>query len=108
MDLIITDTNSNDDSSGKAFGLSGNNYLYLLGTLMGSIILFMIFYHHYELGVLISLSFSFPLFVLGIVVLLLLVEGKPKGYALDFLENLLSSGNWSLEKKIDIQHPFKS
>lgn len=108
MELIVTDTNSSNDSTGKAFGLSGNNYLYPLCSFMGSAVMFMLFYQGFESSLLTSLLFSLPVFLLGTLFMLFLVEGKPRGYAEDFIENLMHGGNWT--KSIDTQpkHPTRS
>ncbi|OGV39506.1 MAG: hypothetical protein A2X48_12785 [Lentisphaerae bacterium GWF2_49_21] len=38
-DLVVTNTNSANDSEGMAFGLSGNLFVYLLGSMILSILL---------------------------------------------------------------------
>ncbi|MDD3179504.1 MAG: hypothetical protein PHQ04_04050 [Opitutaceae bacterium] len=94
MDLRFTDTNSSDDTAGRAFGLDGNLYLPVVVTGVGGLGLF---------GLL-GLVIRFPLTVAGVVAMvpcaltllwvLLLRRGKPAGYDRDKLEDLIGSGHF--------------
>lgn len=95
MEPRITDTNSGDDSRGRAFGLDGNLYLPLVAAVVGSIGLF----------ALLALLFRVPWPVSGPVAgvplaatlawALALKHGKPRGYDRDRIEQALGLGDFS-------------
>lgn len=105
-ELIITDTNSSEDSDGKAFGLSGNNYLYPAISLMVSLILFGMMFYGIEFELTTTILLSLPPFVLTTAYMWFLKEGKPTGYALDFFENLLFGSSWTLNPHNQPKNPL--
>lgn len=94
-ELRHTETNSADDSAGRAFGLEGNLYLPVLLALMGGLVLFAI------LGVLLRLNYGVAASMTGlpvvavIVWVLFLKQGKPTGYDRDLIEEWLGGGNFT-------------
>ncbi len=93
--LRHTETNSADDSAGRAFGLDGNLYLPVLLAVLGAGTLFAI------LGVLLRIN---TIVAGGLVALplaavlswvLLLKQGQPAGYDRDLIEHWLGGGNFT-------------
>jgi len=94
MDLRFTDTNSSDDTAGRAFGLDGNLYLPVVLTGVGGIGLFGI------LALVIRMPYAAagPIAVLPCTLtllwVLLLRRGKPAGYDRDKIEDLVAGGHF--------------
>ncbi len=94
-DLRQTETNSADDTSGRAFGLDGNLYLPVLLALLAALVIFA------GLGVVLHVSYSVaggiaagPLLVVSGWVLLL-KQGRPAGYDRDLVEYLFGGGDFT-------------
>lgn len=94
-ELKHTETNAADDSSGRAFGLDGNLYLPVLLTVLGALALFAV------LGILVRVPYVLAAAVTGaplatvIAWVLLLKQGKPRGYDRDVIEQWLGGGNFT-------------
>jgi hypothetical protein len=95
MELRLTETNSADDSPGRAFGLEGNLYLPVVLTSFGAFGLF---------GILTLLLRANVLLAGGVCALPLagvvlwagfLRHGKPSGYDLDFVEQFIGGGSFT-------------
>ena len=81
--------NAGRESKPMAWRLEGGEAIWIAGSLGGSILLFRLFYGAWNWGVMTSVAFAaLPFFVVGVIVLIL-VNGKPKHYALEFAEWLL-------------------
>jgi hypothetical protein len=94
-ELRHIETNSADDSSGRAFGLEGNLYLPVLLALMSGLVLFAV------LGVLLGINYGVAATITGLPVaaviawVLFLKQGKPKGYDRDLIEQWLGGTNFT-------------
>jgi hypothetical protein len=67
-ELRITDTNSVNDSKGRALGLEGNDFLYVIGGFVAAFACYLV---------------------------LLFRHNKPDGYAEDFFDQLVTGEGWS-------------
>jgi len=105
--LTTTNTNSADDSEGRVFGLTGQNYLFPVIALVVSVGLFALCFLGLNLDIGMSLLFSCPVVGVCVAYTLLLKEGKPKGYAEDFLDNICFGSNWGpkIQHLQQYQHP---
>ncbi len=93
MDLRLTDTNSSDDSPGRAFGLDGNFYLPVVVAAIGSIGLFGLLALLLQVPWIIAGLFAgIPLGV-TLAWAVLLKQGRPRGYPRDKFEDILGMGD---------------
>ena len=94
-ELRITDTNSSNDSKGRAFGLEGNDYLYVLVGLVSALGLYLLLNGllHFSLGV--ALILSLPILLVPAAWVLLLRHNKPAGYAEDWFDQRVNGEGWS-------------
>lgn len=95
-ELRITDTNSANDSRGRAFGLEGNDFLYVLIAFVASLALYLVFAFVLGVGMVAALVFSLPVFLAVAVWVLLFRHNKPDGYAEDWFDDLVNGEGWSL------------
>ena len=94
-ELRITDTNSANDSKGRAFGLEGNDFLYVLVGLVVALGLYLLLSGllHAHPAVAAVLALPFLLGPLGWV--LFLRHNKPAGYAEDWFDQRVNGEGWS-------------
>jgi len=95
-ELRITDTNSANDSRGRAFGLEGNDFIYVLIAFVVALALYLVFSFVLCVGMAVALLFSAPVFLATAVWVLLFRHNKPDGYAEDFFDDLVNGEGWSL------------
>lgn len=95
-ELRITSTNSANDSKGRAFGLEGNDFIYVLVAFVIALGLYIVFAFVFRLGMLAALLFSLPVLLGAAAWVLLLRHNKPEGYAEDFFDDLVNGEGWSL------------
>lgn len=104
-ELRITDTNSANDSKGCAFGMEGNNFLYVLIAFvvaLGFYILINVVFHVPLIG---ALAIALPIFILPTAWVLLLRHNKPEGYASDLIDSFLNKEGWSYSSKSQPDSP---
>ena len=104
-ELRITDTNSVTDSKGRAFGLEGNDFLYVLGAAVAALALYLLLVGLFRVGMLAALILVLPVFVGPAAWVLLLRHNKPDGYAEDVFDDLVSGEGWSLAQNPQSQRP---
>ncbi len=95
-ELRITDTNSVNDSKGRAFGLEGNDFIYVLAAFVAALALYLVFAFVLHVGMTVALLFSLPVLIGPLVWVLLLRRNKPDGFAEDVFDNLVNGEGWSL------------
>lgn len=95
-DLRITSTNSVNDSRGRAFGLEGNDFIYILVAFVGALGLYIILSYVLRFGMAVSLAFALPVLLVPTAWVLLLRHNKPDGYAEDFFDDVVNGEGWSL------------
>ena len=95
-ELRITDTNSANDSRGRAFGLEGNDFIYVLVALVFAMGLYVVCTTILRIGVLPASILSLPFLVVPAIWVLLLRHNKPAGYAEDWFDHLVNREGWSL------------
>lgn len=106
-ELRITDTNSVNDSRGRAFGLEGNDFIYVLIAFVVSLGLYIAFAFLLRVGMLVALVFALPLFVLTLVWVVFLRHNKPDGYAEDVFDDLVNGEGWTLAADGQLRPPEK-
>jgi hypothetical protein len=93
--LRITDSNSANDSRGRAFGLEGNDFIYVLVALVVALGLYLLLTVLLRFGKLGSLAFVLPFFVAPLGWVVLLRHKKPEGYAEDWFDQKFNGEGWS-------------
>jgi len=95
-ELRITDTNSVNDSKGRAFGLQGNDFIYVLIAFVVALALYLIFAFVFRVGLGIALLFSFPVLAGVVAWVVVFRHNKPEGYAEDVFDDRINGEGWSL------------
>jgi hypothetical protein len=94
-ELRITDTNSANDSKGRAFGLEGNDFIYVLVALVAAMALYLICTAVLRLATPGALVISLPVMIIPTAWVLLLRHNKPSGYAEDWFDHRVNREGWS-------------
>ena len=94
-ELRITDTNSANDSRGRAFGLEGNDFIYVLVALVFAMGLYVVCTTILRIRVLPAVILSLPFFLAPAAWVLLLRHNKPAGFAEDWFDHLVNREGWS-------------
>lgn len=95
-ELRITDTNSANDSRGRAFGLEGNDFVYILVALVAAMGLYLVCTAVFHFGILPALILATPVFGVPAAWVVFLRHNKPAGYAADWFEQCVNREGWSL------------
>lgn len=94
-ELRITDTNSANDSRGRAFGLEGNDFIYVLVALVFAMGLYVVCTTILRIRMLPAVCLSLPFFLVPGAWVLLLRHNKPAGHAEDWFDHLVNREGWS-------------
>ena len=98
-ELRITDTNSANDSKGRAFGLEGNDFLYVLVGLVAALGLYLLLNGLLHVGLVVALMLALPLLFVPLAWVLLLRHDKPAGYAEDWFDQRVNGEGWSFAQR---------
>lgn len=94
--LRITDTNSANDSRGRAFGLEGNDFIWVLAGLVVALGLYLLLAVLFHCPKLLALGLVLP-FALGpLAWMVLLRHNRPDGFAEDWFAQKFDGAGWSL------------
>lgn len=93
--ITVTETNSGNDSKGEAFGLSGNQYLYIVISLVVSTCLILLLHLFFKCNLGIAGCFAIWPFLLTAAYIIGLKHNKPEGYDRDYVENVLYGADWA-------------
>ena len=104
-ELRITDTNSANDSRGRAFGLEGNDFIYVLVAFVFAMGLYAVCTTMLRIRVLPAVFLSLPFFVVPAGWVLLLRHNKPAGYAEDWFDHVVNREGWSLAPVGQLKSP---
>ncbi|MGH7956637.1 MAG: hypothetical protein ACREH8_06465 [Opitutaceae bacterium] len=105
--LRITDTNSVNDSRGRAFGLEGNDFVYVLIAFVVSLGMYLVFAFLLRVGMVVALLFSLPVLLIVVTWVLCLRHNKPNGYAEDVFDDWVNGDGWSLASRGHSRPPGK-
>jgi len=94
-ELRITDTNSANDSKGRAFGLEGNDFMYVLVAFVTSLGLYILFTALFGIGKIAALALVLPFLLGPLAWVLLLRHNKPEGFAKDWFDQKFNGEGWS-------------
>ncbi|OAM87910.1 PrgI family protein [Termitidicoccus mucosus] len=88
--LRITDTNSANDSKGRALGFEGNDFLYVVIGIVAAIGIFLLLYGMFHASLAAAGGVAIPIFVIPSAWVMLFRRGKPDGYAEDFFDHVFN------------------
>lgn len=94
-ELRITDTNSANDSKGRAFGLEGNDFLYVLVGFVAALGLYLLLNVLLRVHPGVALTLALPLLLGPLAWVLLLRHNKPEGHAGDWWDQRVNGEGWS-------------
>lgn len=106
-ELRITDTNSANDSRGRAFGLDGNDFIYVLVAFVLALGLYIAFAFLLRTGMMVALVFALPVFLVPLAWVVFLRHNKPDGYSEDLLDDIVNGEGWTLAKDGQTRPPGK-
>jgi len=106
-ELRITDTNSANDSKGRAFGLEGNDFLYVLVAFVFALGLYLVLTAVLHVGLGVAFVFTAPIVAAPLAWVLLLRHNKPPGYAEDWFDQYLSGEGFSFAPRAQPSRPAK-
>jgi hypothetical protein len=95
-ELRITSTNSVNDSRGRAFGLEGNDFIYILAAFIAALGMYIVLSYVMRFALVVALAFALPVLLVPTAWVLFLRHNKPDGYAEDFFDDLVNGEGWSL------------
>lgn len=107
-ELRITDTNSVNDSKGRALGLEGNDFLYVIGGFVAAFACYLLLDVLLGAATLPSILLALPILVLPTAWVLLFRHNKPDGYAEDFFDQLVTGEGWSFAARNQPAHPGRT
>lgn len=94
--LRITDTNSANDSRGRAFGLEGNDFVYVLIGFVVALGLFLLLTVLFGVGKIVSLVLTLPFLLGPLGWIVFLRHNKPEGYAEDWFDQKFNGAGFGL------------
>lgn len=94
-ELRVTDTNSANDSKGRALGLEGNDFMYVVGAIVAGLATYLTVSYLLETGTAVALAVAIPILLGPLTWVLVLRRNKPEGYAEDFFDQLFNREGWS-------------
>ena len=106
-ELRITDTNSSNDSKGRAFGLEGNDFLYVLIGFVAALGLYLLLNVLLRVQMVVALALALPLLLAPLGWVLLLRHNKPAGYAEDWWDQQVNKEGWTFAQRTQPVPPEK-
>jgi hypothetical protein len=94
-ELRITDTNSVNDTKGRAFGLQGNDFIYVLVAFVVALGLYLLLNILLGVGKLPALIVALPFLFGPLAWVLCLRHNKPDGYAEDWFDQKFNGEGWA-------------
>src|SRR4051812_23789588 len=107
-ELRITDTNSANDTKGRAFGLEGNDFIYVVVAFVVALGLYLLLTALLHVAILPALVFSLPVLLVTLAWVVLLRHNKPEGYAEDLFDHLVNPEGWSFAPRTQSRLPGKA
>ncbi len=93
--LRITDTNSANDSRGRAFGLEGNDFVYVLLAFVGSLGFYLALSLVLRIDAMVALVMALPILMGPLAWVLYLRRNRPDGFAGDWFEQRANGEGFS-------------
>lgn len=106
-ELRVTDTNSANDSKGRAFGLEGNDFIYVLLAFVAALGFYLVLTVLLRASMVIALVMALPVLLGPAAWVLLLRQNKPEGYAGDWLDQRVNGEGWAFVPRAQPVPPGK-
>jgi hypothetical protein len=94
--LRITDTNSANDSKGRAFGMEGNDFIYVLIGGVVALGLYLLLAVMFGVGKIVALVLVLPFLLGPLGWIVFLRHNKPEGYAEDWFDQTFNGTGFTL------------
>lgn len=104
-ELRVTDTNSVNDSKGRAFGLEGNDFLYVIVGIVGALGCFLLLHVLLGTAAVTAVLLAAPILLVPSAWVLLLRHNKPAGYAEDLFDHLINHEGWTFAPRLQLARP---
>ena len=105
-ELRITDTNSVNDTKGRAFGLQGNDFVYVLVAFVVALGLYLLLNVLLGVGKLPALIVALPFLFGPLAWVLCLRHNKPDGYAEDWFDQKFIGEGWAFVVRAQPPSPY--
>lgn len=106
-ELRVTDTNSANDSKGRAFGLEGNDFIYVLVAFVAALGFYLVLCLLLHTSMVIALVMALPVLLGPAAWVLLLRYNKPEGYAGDWIDQWVNGEGWAFAPRTQPVPPGK-
>ena len=106
-ELRITDTNSVNDTKGRAFGLQGNDFIYVLVAFVVALGLYLLLNVMLGVGKLPALVVALPFLLGPLAWVLFLRHNKPDGYAEDWFDQKFNGEGWAFVVRAQPSSPHR-
>lgn len=106
-ELRITDTNSVNDSKGRAFGLEGNDFIYVLLAFVAALGFYLVLNIGLGVSLGIAVTLALPVLLGPLAWVLFLRHNRPAGFAGDWWDDLINGEGWSLVDGTQSRAPGK-
>ena len=93
--LRITDTNSANDTKGRALGFEGNDFVYVIIGFVVALGLYLLLSVLFGCGKIVALLLAVPFLAGPLAWILFLKHNRPEGYAEDWMDQTFGGGGWS-------------
>ena len=107
-ELRITDTNSVNDTKGRAFGLQGNDFIYVLLAFVVALGLYLLLNVMLGVGKLPALVVALPFLLGPLAWVLFLRHNKPDGYAEDWFDQKFNGEGWAFVVRAQQSSPHRN
>jgi hypothetical protein len=105
-ELRITDTNSANDSKGRAFGLEGNDFIFVLVAGVAALGLYLLLNVALHVSMVGALTLALPAPAVTLAWVLGLRHNKPAGYAEDWFDQKLNGEGFSFTSRGQTRSPL--
>ena len=105
-ELRSTDTNSSNDSKGRALGFEGNDFMYVVIGIVAAIGIFLLLYAVFAAALLTSTVISACIAIGPTAWVSIFKRNRPDGYAEDFFDNLFNPEGFTYAPGNQPSFPF--
>lgn len=104
-ELRVTDTNSANDSRGRAFGLEGNDFVYVLIAFVATLGFYLVLNLVLRVHAGVAVAMALPLLLGTLAWVVLLRRNRPEGYTEDWYEQFTNGEGWSFAARSQPTRP---
>src|SRR5687767_1541654 len=104
-ELRLTDTNSANDSRGRAFGLEGNDFVYVLAALVIALGFYLALNLVLNVHAGVALAMALPVLLVPLAWVAFLRRNRAQGYAEDWFDQWSNGEGWSFARRTQPRLP---